>query len=99
MRNTTTDKHGNKYEIRSWHSRNGICRYEVHAWIDSPRTTAIMVEGSLAMCDLWIESQLHGKPEPRSLDVRSQAPTVGTRTRVGQPGEAVWTGAGWWTGD
>ena len=96
----TEDKHGNKYEIRHRPAGGlGGWIYEVHAWIDSPRTTTIMVEGSLAMCDLWIESQLHGKPEPRSLDVRSQAPAVGTRTRVGQPGEAVWTGAGWWTGD
>jgi len=24
---------------------------------------------------------------------------VGDRANAGKPGEAVWTGAGWWTGD
>ncbi len=96
----TTDKHGNKYEIRHRPAGGvGGWIYEVHAWIDSPRTTTIMTEGCMAQCNNWIRSQITGEPEPRKLDVRSQAPAVGTRSRVGQPNEAVWTGAGWWTGD
>jgi len=96
----TTDKYGKKYEVRHrFAGGQGSWIYEVHGWIDSPHTTSIMVEGCLAKCQNWIRSQVTDKPEPRSLDVRSQAPTVGTRSRVGQPNEAVWTGAGWWTGD
>jgi len=96
----TTDKHGNKYEIR--HRRGtgfGGFVYEVHAWIDSPRTTTIMIEGCLAKCQNWIRSQATDKPEPRSLNVRSQAPRIGARARVGTSSEAVYLGGAWWTGD
>ncbi|MBO68949.1 MAG: hypothetical protein CL398_11650 [Acidiferrobacteraceae bacterium] len=91
-----TDKHGNNYSIR-----HGVrANYEVHTWIASPRTTTIMLEtDSLERARAWVLSQATDKPEARSLNVRSQAPRVGARARVGTSGEAVYLGGAWWTGD